>query len=87
MIDAKNIYSEGIVDQMQAANVHDGTGGDGVFNTPNKVVDNFKWTKKSKAFFFPSIFPSSRTTLGLHFNKNWREEMPGIFSELPSFRV
>ena len=71
---------------MQAANVHDGTGGDGVFNTPNKVVDNFKWTKKSKAFFFPSIFPSSRTTLGLHFNKNWREEMPGIFSELPSFR-
>ena len=72
---------------MQAANVHDGTGGDGVFNTPNKVVDNFKWTKKSKAFFFPFIFPSSRTTLGLHFNKNWREEMPGIFSELPSFRV
>ena len=71
---------------MQAANVHDGTGGDGVFNTPNKVVDNFKWTKKSKAFFFPSIFPSSRTTLGLHFNKNWREEMPGIFCELPSFR-
>ena len=41
---------------MQAANVHDGTGGDGVFNTPNKVVDNFKWTKKSKAFFFPLFF-------------------------------
>ena len=41
---------------MQAANVHDGTGGDGVFNTPNKVVDNFKWTKKSKAFFSPLFF-------------------------------
>ena len=42
------------------------TGGDGVFNTPNKVVDNFKWTKKSKAFF-PLYFSVFADHFGIAF--------------------